>query len=141
MKSKSSYALRMAHALQRNAHLQKPLSSKQMPQNWSDRLRLAWYFVHFRELLKTAVVTFSYWKKDGSLREAKGTLCDILIPEEDKPKGSPTYEPNFSSVPYYDLDKKDWRAFRITDFVGFVSVYELSEISNEKKTEKRTKKE
>ncbi|MBO5619103.1 MAG: DUF2693 domain-containing protein [Paludibacteraceae bacterium] len=33
--------------------------------------------------------------------------------------------PNFKSIAYFDLDKQDWRAFSLENFVGFVTYYEL----------------
>ena len=86
MKS-SSRALHMAHYLQAHADEQQPLSGKNKPQTWSERLKLAWFFVKFNDALKDGVVTFSFWKKDGSIREAKGTKHPLLIPTDKHPKG------------------------------------------------------
>ena len=36
----------------------------------------------FREALKNGEVKFSYTKKDGTMRQAVGTLCEKLIPKE-----------------------------------------------------------
>ena len=74
--TKSSRALKMAHILDK--------SKPGFP--WSDILRHAWYFVHFREWLTEGLVTVTYLKHDNSIRDARGTLCDLLIPLEDRPK-------------------------------------------------------
>ena len=107
------------------------LSTQTKPVNWSDRVRLAWYFIQFRKRLANGVVTFSFWKKDGSIREAKGTTNMLLIPKEDHPAAlSPESVTPFSAIPFYDLDKRAWRSFSITHFIGFVTVYELKETSH-----------
>ena len=72
----NSRVLHMAHILKAN----RPDFA------WSDMVRYAWYFHRFREALKAGVVTFSFFKEDGSIREAKGTLNGVLIPTEDLPK-------------------------------------------------------
>ena len=129
MKS-TSYALKMAHYLQSHAAEQQPLSNKTKPQTWKDRVRLAWYFVKFNEALKHGVVTFSFWKIDGTIREARGTKNMLLIPFEDRPKAfTPESVTQFQTIPFYDIDKKAWRSFSITHFIGFVSLYRLEEDS------------
>ena len=130
MKSKTSYALKMAHYLQSHAAEQQPLFNKAKPQTWKERVRLAWYFVKFNEALKDGLVTFSFWKKDGTIREAKGTKCMILIPKEDQPKAlTPESVAPVQTIAFYDIDKKAWRSFCITHFIGFVSIYRLEEDS------------
>ena len=129
----SSLALHYAHYLQKHAAEQMLLSTKTKPVTWSDRLHLAWYFVHFCQALKNGVVTFSFWKKDGSIREAKGTTHPLLIPLDKRPKGTDKMvNGKWSMVNYYDLDRNDWRSFNITHFIGFVTIYELKEKSSKR---------
>lgn len=112
----------MAHHLQRNC-INPALK-------WGDNVKYAWYFVRLREALKNGVVRFSYFKQDRSIREARGTLCATLIPMDKLPKGKPIEvdeRPNYKSIPYYDLDKCEWRAFSITNFIGFVECMKLTE--------------
>ena len=126
MKS-SSLALHYAHYLQKHAAEQMLLATKNKPVTWSDRLHLAWYFVHFCQALRNGVVTFSFWKKDGSIREAKGTTHPLLIPLDKRPHMDLQHEPNYSAIAFFDLDKQEWRSFSITNFIGFVTIYELKE--------------
>ena len=145
-------ALFIAHYLQKNAVQQMPLSNKSIPVNWSDRLKLAWYLVHLREQLAKGIVTFSFWKKDHSIREAKGTLHPLLIPADKRPKGndqSPGASSrltggaasaekglnndqspitNYQSIPFFDIDKGEWRSFSVTHFIGFVTYYEIKAV-------------
>ena len=75
----------------------------------------------FKNALKNGVVYFEYVKKDGTIREAKGTTNESLIPESDIPKGESTrkYTPNDNVTKYYDLEKNGWRSFNSNSFRSF----------------------
>ena len=60
-----------------------------------------------KELLNKGEVTFSFEKKDGSIRRARGTRKSTLIPFEHLPKGEGS---NSSAVAFYDLEKSEWRS-------------------------------
>lgn len=139
---KSSFALHYAHKMQKNAAQQMLLATQNKPTNWAERVKMGWYYVHLREWLKEGIVTFSYWKNDGSIREAKGTLNALLIPADKKPKGSVLATPHYEAVAYFDLDKQEWRSFSVTCFIGLVSRWELSPFRNKQDPkEKRSKRE
>ena len=80
-----------------------------------------------KKLLKSGIVEFSYKKKDGSLRKAKGTLKDELLPETDK---DDERKKNLSKdcFYYYDLKRDDYRCFLRDNFI---------EIKDNKKTDKK----
>ena len=112
----SSYALRMAHILHKDSDLF----------TWSQCVSQAWYLLRMIKALREGIVCFSYQKKeDDSLRDARGTLNSVLIPDEDKPKGTGKAKPNFAIIPYYDLDRKAWRCFDIRLFVSRREIYRL----------------
>jgi hypothetical protein len=69
-----------------------------------------------KKLLKAGVVEFSYKKKDGSVRKAKGTLKDELLPETDK---DDERKKNLSKdcFYYYDLKCDDFRCFLKDNFI------------------------
>ena len=69
-----------------------------------------------KKLLKTGVVEFIYKKKDGSVRKAKGTLKDELLPETDK---DDERKKNLSKdcFYYYDLKRDDFRCFLKDNFI------------------------
>lgn len=71
----------------------------------------------FKKLLNTGSVKFKYEKKDGSMRNATGTLKSSLIPDIDKDdeRKNPNSDEQFA---YYDLDKEGWRSFLIDNFIG-----------------------
>ena len=69
-----------------------------------------------KEKLHTGVVEFSYKKKDGSIRTAKGTLNAKHIPEEHVPKNT-GYEAPVGVQRYYDLNSEGWRSFLVENLV------------------------
>ena len=113
MISSSSRALFMAHALK---------AQMSHPASWSGIVKYAWYFERLRKWMSTSIVTFSYWKKDGTIREARGTLDLQRIPADKHPKGNQSAKVNHSIVNYFDLDKQEWRSFSADRFIGFVTI-------------------
>lgn len=66
-------------------------------------------------------VKFQFTKKDGSVRDARGTLCRDKMIEADGsvwvPKGESRPEvPNI--IKYWDLDVPGWRCFNVLNFVA-----------------------
>jgi WYL_2, Sm-like SH3 beta-barrel fold len=60
-----------------------------------------------------------FTKKDGSIREMRCTLLPNLLPaktdlEEHTQRKQPT-----ESIAVWDLDKNDWRSFRVDSILGF----------------------
>ena len=87
----------------------------------SQALKYAWWFESFRAKLASGVYRFSYFKIDGSIREAVGTTNLDLIPAEHHPSsGARSKNSEFATVAYYDLDAQGWRSFRLDLFIGFV---------------------
>ena len=90
-------------------------------------LHMAWYFEDFRKMLSKGIWQFSYFKKEGGIRQALGTLDFDLIPQEHWPKGDESQQPTANSqqpspgtFSYFDLDKNAWRSFCLDLFIGFV---------------------
>lgn len=63
--------------------------------------------------MKNGICEFEFFKKDGSLRKAKGTLKDV----EDTIKGTSKSEEEEEYNPllqkYYDVEKQSWRCFLV----------------------------
>lgn len=72
----------------------------------------------FIDLLKNNIVSFKFVKKDGTIRKAKGTLAESIIPEI---KGNGAEKPS-SILTYYDVEKKGWRSFNDYQFIKLLSV-------------------
>jgi hypothetical protein len=78
----------------------------------------------FVQQLKSGEVRFSFRKKNGEIRPAKGTLKMELIPIADHPEGeaggdaaAAAPSPNQK---YYDLEKNAWRGFIWENFIGLL---------------------
>ena len=88
-------------------------------------LKTAWYFENLRTKFRSGIWRFSYFKKEGGIREARGTLDFSLIPEEHRPKtlsAAPRDSAeNYATFSYYDLDKNAWRSFCLDLFIGFIT--------------------
>ena len=70
-----------------------------------------------QELYKREV-KFSYLKKDGSVREARGTLNSEVYGKDNEPLGSGRIIPE-NQIRYYDLDAQGWRSFLSENLIGF----------------------
>ena len=115
--------MRAAHAMQKS----NPVILRGVPITQSQAVKYAWWFEGFRKQLQNGIYDFSYIKTDGSIREARGTLCLDLIPKEHRPKtdGSTAKEPAPGIFTYYDFfadgDKGGWRSFKCENFIGFIT--------------------
>ena len=73
----------------------------------------------FQEMLRKGIVDFEYIKKDGSVRQAKGTLLAEYLPT---PKAAdsdaPARKTNENVLVYFDMDKQSFRSFVKSSFVG-----------------------
>jgi hypothetical protein len=63
-----------------------------------------------RSLLRTETVHLTFQKKDGTIREMNCTLSESKLPKQEQ--GKEARKANDSSMPVFDLDKNEWRAFR-----------------------------
>ena len=69
--------------------------------------------------MKTRVVEFYFIKKDGTMRQAFGTLQDdIILPLIN---GTSNRTPNNDLVTYYDTEKNQFRSFKKENFQYFVA--------------------
>jgi len=84
-------------------------------------LKYAWWFENFRDKLRTGIWRFSYFKKDGTLREAYGTLSADYIPTDRLPKNDSAEKGlTADTFVYYDIQAQGWRSFCLDNFIGFV---------------------
>jgi hypothetical protein len=65
---------------------------------------------------QTARVVFT--KIDGETRDMMCTLGEEFIPEDKRPKGTGRVPPE-SVIRAYDVNKQEWRAFRVENVVSF----------------------
>jgi hypothetical protein len=69
-----------------------------------------------KDMLHKGIVSFEFIKKDGSVRQAKGTLLAEHLPAP-KPDSKPR-KVNDNVLVYFDLEKNEFRSFVKTSFVG-----------------------
>ena len=76
-----------------------------------------------QEKMMEQAVKFQFKKKDGSIRDAVGTLCKEKMVQEDgtlwQPVGESKPEPA-SVIRFFDCVAKAWRCFTCTEFIGLV---------------------
>lgn len=94
-------------------------------------LKQAWWFESFRDALSNGFARFTYIKKDGTTRTALGTRSLSLIPVDKLPKGdmsdgAATEEDSAKAIPYFDLDKNEWRSFSVLNFVSLDQVWRFN---------------
>lgn len=71
-----------------------------------------------QELMRVSVVSFSYRKVDGSVREAVGTLMPDAIESFIGPStGGKSREPNPDVVCYFDIGAQAFRSFKKANFL------------------------
>ena len=100
-----SSILRTAHALIRAAHAA----------NWSQALRLAWRKAKIAAALRNGWTAFTYRKKDGTIRQAVGTLDAMLFAYHSK-EGSSAHP---HTLTYFDKAAGGFRCFLINNFIEF----------------------
>lgn len=61
--------------------------------------------------LRLGPIKFAFHKKDGSVRNAYGTLLMSQIPEDQHPKSGTEASPKI--IPFYDLEKEAWRSVSV----------------------------
>ena len=70
----------------------------------------------FKNALHKGVVNFKYKKKNGEIRDAKGTLNVEIMGEENTPKGT-GYDIVDTNIRYYDLNSEGWRSFIVENLI------------------------
>lgn len=77
----------------------------------SEALKRAWQLYRLRKQMKSTPIKFLYKKVDGSLREAYGTLVDVMNTVKGNGKEC------FKTFKYFDLEAEAWRSFRVENFI------------------------
>ena len=74
---------------------------------------------NLKSQMRNGVVEFSYTKKDGSTRVAKGTLNFDIMGEENQPKNGVGYDSD-TTTRYFDINSNGWRSFKNNNFIEIV---------------------
>ena len=71
-----------------------------------------------KEELHKRQVKFKYTKKDGTERNAVGTLNPSIYGEENEPVGTGRSVPE-NQVRYFDIDAQGWRSFLVENLISY----------------------
>lgn len=63
-----------------------------------------------RNLLRNAVITITFTKSDGTVREMKCTLAKEFLPAQEVKESEHKHSPD--SCPVWDMEAQAWRSFR-----------------------------
>lgn len=83
--------------------------------NLSDALRAAWANIKLKAAMAARIIKFYFYKVDGTIREAYGTLNDTLIPTTPTTEQGTTKrqrKQNDTVQTYFDTEKQEWRCFK-----------------------------
>ena len=72
----------------------------------------------FSKMLHEGIVDFEFIKKDGSVRQAKGTLVAEHLPAPKADSDAPARKTNENVLVYFDMEKQSFRSFVKSSFVG-----------------------
>ena len=114
--------MRTAHVLQKG--------DGELNYDQSFALKKAWWYESVRDALSNGFARFTYYKKDGTNRTALGTRSPLLIPADKAPKfpqGIDEWEESVKAIPYFDLEKNEWRSFSVFNFVCLDRVWRFND--------------
>ena len=69
--------------------------------------------------LRAGATTVRFTKVDGSEREMRCTLSESQIPTDKQPKTKESGSTAGSAVRVFDLDKGEWRSFRLDSLISY----------------------
>lgn len=72
-----------------------------------------------KEELRKRKVKFKYIKKDGTEREAFGTLNSDIYGKENEPSGNSGRVVPENQVRYYDINSEGWRSFIAENLISY----------------------
>ena len=72
-----------------------------------------------KDKMRNGVAHFIFMKKDGTIREAWGTLNKSLI--ETKVNGRGVSREYYSTTAYFDIEKGAWRSFRWESIIDILN--------------------
>jgi len=76
---------------------------------------------HLKDLLHKNVMSVTFLKRDGTVRQMKCTLReDLVVPHEKSTER--VKQQNDDVLAVWDIDKKAWRSFRYDSVQGFFPI-------------------
>lgn len=83
--------------------------------SWKYCLLKAWELYRLAKRMRSGEVKFAYEKVNGSIRYAIGTL--VNVPAGATNKGKRITKPSYKTFSYFDIDKQEFRNFKIENLV------------------------
>jgi len=80
-----------------------------------------------RNLLRQSVVTVTFAKADGTIRDMKCTLAEEFLPAQEVKESQRKHSPD--SCPVWDMEKQAWRSFR-WDSISKISLLDQEVYNN-----------
>lgn len=82
--------------------------------SFGEAQKKAWKVIRLKEAMQNDIVEFTFIKKDGSLRAAKGTTSNQFFTYEKKTdRTTPSH-----LVTYFDIEKQSFRCFKAANLVA-----------------------
>lgn len=74
-----------------------------------------------KKLLKSAVLTVNFKKKDDSVRKMVCTLNEEYLPDvdQDNTENKRTKKESIDAIAVWDLEKQAWRSFRLDSIINY----------------------
>lgn len=107
METKSNFRVRVM----KYAHHLLSVTNK----SWKYCLLKAWELYRLAKKMRGGKVKFAYEKVGGSIRYATGTL--VNLPAGATNNGKRITKPSYKTFSYFDVDKKEFRSFKIENLV------------------------
>ena len=125
--SKQQRVMHIAHILyQNNSH--SPYAT-----SWRQSVTDAWGIQAVRDAMLKGIVRLYFFKTNGEETIRHGTLSPDHIPGSKMPKGTQerliengAAQPVWASIAFYDLDKKEWRSFKVENLRKAMPVADMS---------------
>ncbi|MCF0219317.1 MAG: DUF2693 domain-containing protein [Muribaculaceae bacterium] len=84
-------------------------------QAWQICMLKAWELYRLAKKMREGEVTFHYLKADGTIRKAKGTLCNL--PSGATLNGRKMTKPSFKTFAYFDIERNSFRCFKVENLI------------------------
>jgi hypothetical protein len=83
---------------------------------WKVCMIKAWQLYKLAKAMRQGEVTFYYYKADGSVRKAIGTLQNL--PAGITLGGKKMTKPSYKTLAYFDTEKQSFRSFKIENLIA-----------------------
>lgn len=83
---------------------------------WRTCMLKAWQLYKLAKAMRQGVVSFTYQKADGTIRQALGTLKNL--PVGATLGGKKVTKPSYKTLAYFDTEKNSFRCFKVENLIS-----------------------